>query len=253
MPTCKRGDAELYFEEYGAGFPVLLFSPGSVWASIEKWGPRPDGEPRSVLNWTEVLADQFHVIAMDQRNARNSSGALLADHGWDTYAHDQLAIMDHLGIDKFHTIGACIGGSYCLNIARLAPDRVCSVVLQNPIGLHPDYPTYFPGNVDDWSAALMETRDDIKPDAVASFKANMFGEKCPSPDFVFSVDKDFVRTLNTPAMLMHGKDKPHPAVTSAELEKLLPKSALMLKDWESPEHTDVQRDTVIEFLKKHTP
>ncbi len=253
MPYCKRDDANLYFEEYGSGFPVLLFSPGSVWASIEKWGPRPDGEPRSVHNWTEVLAGQFRVIAMDQRNARNSSGAIEADHGWDTYAHDQLAIMDHLKIDKFHTIGACIGGSYCLNIARLAPERVCSVVLQNPIGLHPDFPTYFPDNVDDWSAELMETRDDIKPDAVKSFKANMFGQKCATPDFVFSVSRDFVKTLKTPAMLMHGKDKPHPAVTSAELEKLLPDGTVFLKNWEQPDYADVQRDTVIDFLKANTP
>lgn len=253
MPICKRDDAEIYFEEYGSGFPVLLFSPGSVWASIEKWGPRPNGEPRAVLNWTEVLADKFHVIAMDQRNARNSSGAIEADHGWDTYAYDQLAIMDQLGLEKFHTIGACIGASYCLNIARLAPERVCSVVLQNPIGLHPDHPTYFPDNVDDWSAELMATRDDIKPEAVKSFKANMFGEKCPSPDLVFSVDKDFIRNLKTPAMLLHGKDKPHPAVTSAELEKLLPKGTVLLKDWEQPDHTDAQRDTVIEFLEANTP
>ncbi|MEL0106231.1 MAG: alpha/beta hydrolase [Rhodospirillaceae bacterium] len=253
MPYCKRDDAELYYEEYGSGFPVLLFSPGSVWASIEKWGPRPDGEERAVLNWTEVLADQFHVIAMDQRNARNSSGAIEADHGWDTYAHDQLAIMDHLGLEKFHTIGACIGASYCLNIARLAPERVCSVVLQNPIGRHPEFPTYFPDNVDDWSAELMETRDDIKPEAVASFKANMFGENCASPDLVFSVSKDFIRTLKTPAMLLHGKDKPHPAVTSAELEELLPDGTEFLKDWEQPDHADAQRDTVIGFLKTNTP
>jgi pimeloyl-ACP methyl ester carboxylesterase len=132
MPYCKRDDAELYYEEYGSGFPVLLFSPGQRVGQHRKMGPRPDGEERAVLNWTEVLADQFHVIAMDQRNARNSSGAIEADHGWDTYAHDQLAIMDHLGLEKFHTIGACIGASYCLNIARLAPERVCSVVLQIP-------------------------------------------------------------------------------------------------------------------------
>ena len=55
------------------------------------------------------------------------------------------------------------------------------------------------------------------------------------------------------AMLLHGKDKPHPAVISTELEELLPEGSVMLKDWERPDHGDVQRDTVIEFLSVNTP
>jgi len=253
MPTCTREDAEIYFEEFGSGFPVLLFSPGGMWSNIEKWRTGSEDATRPVHNWTEELAGKFRVIAMDQRNANRSIGAIEADHGWDTYTNDQLAIMDQLGIDKFHTLGACIGGSYCLNIARLAPDRTASVVVQNPIGLHLDHPDYFPGTVDTWSAELMATRDDIKADAVAAFKENMFGANSASRDFVFSVSREFVKTLKTPAMLMHGKDKPHPAVTSAELEKLLPEGALLLKDWERPDHADVQRDTVIQFLEANTP
>jgi pimeloyl-ACP methyl ester carboxylesterase len=248
MPICKRDDAEIYFEEYGSGFPVLLFSPGGMWSTIEKWTGELDGKPRPVHDWTKVLAEKFHVIAMDQRNAGQSSGAVEADHGWDTYTRDQLAIMDLMGFDKFHTVGACIGGTHCLNIAKMAPDRVASVVLQNPIGLHPDHPEYFPGTVDKWAGELMAKRDDIKPDAVEAFKENMFGR-----DFVFSVSRDFVKTLKTPAMLMHGKDKPHPAITSAELEELLPKGAVILKDWERPDHGDAQRDTVIQFLEANTP
>mgnify|MGYP000928861358 CR=1 FL=1 len=94
----------------------------------------------------------------------------------------------------------------------------------------------------------MSERDDIKIDAIGSFKRNMFGG-----DFVFSVDRDFVKSLKTPAMLLHGKDKPHPAATSAELEELLPEGAVMLKDWERPDHGDAQRDKVIHFLGVNTP
>ncbi|HAT34128.1 MAG TPA: alpha/beta hydrolase [Rhodospirillaceae bacterium] len=248
MPYCERDDAKIYYETYGSGFPVLLFAPGGMWSNISKWRATEEEPIRPVHDWTDVLADKFTVVAMDQRNAERSSGALLADHGWDTYTNDQLAIMDDLGFDKFHTIGGCIGGSYCLNIAKLAPERVASVVLQNPIGLHPDHPEYFPGTVDKWAAELMETRDDITPEAVASFRENMFGR-----DFVFSVDRDFVRTLKTPAMLLHGKDKPHPAVVSAELEELLPEGSVFLKDWERPEHDRAQLDAVNAFLEANTP
>ena len=248
MPFCRRDDAEIYFEEYGSGFPVLLFSPGGMWSTIEKWSGELNGKPRPVHDWTKVLAESFHVIAMDQRNAGQSRGLIEMDHGWDTYTRDQLAIMDQLGFDKFHTLGACIGGSYCLNMARLAPERVCSVVLQNPIGMHPDHPEYFPDTVDKWAAELISERNDIKIDAIRSFKQNMFDS-----DFVFSVDREFVKSLKTPAMLLHGKDKPHPAVTSAELEELLPEGSVMLKDWERPDHGDAQRDMVIQFLGANTP
>ena len=30
MPVLKRADAEIHYEEYGSGFPVLLFAPGGM-------------------------------------------------------------------------------------------------------------------------------------------------------------------------------------------------------------------------------
>ena len=128
MPYCERDDAKIYYETYGSGFPVLLFAPGGMWSNINKWRGTPEEPIRPVHDWTEGLADKFTVVAMDQRNAERSSGALLAEHGWDTYTGDQLAVMDDLGFDKFHTIGGCIGGSFCLNIAKLAPPPVLTCV-----------------------------------------------------------------------------------------------------------------------------
>jgi hypothetical protein len=55
MPTCKRDDAELYFEEYGAGFPVLLFSPGSVWASSLNHSHYLQTPPTSIIQSTSSL------------------------------------------------------------------------------------------------------------------------------------------------------------------------------------------------------
>jgi hypothetical protein len=49
---------------------------------------------------------------MDLRNANGggSSGPVEVDRPWDSYADDQLGLMDHLGIDKFMVLGFCIGG-----------------------------------------------------------------------------------------------------------------------------------------------
>jgi hypothetical protein len=32
--------------------------------------------------------------------------------------------MDHLGHHRFHVMGGCIGGTYCLTLCELAPERV---------------------------------------------------------------------------------------------------------------------------------
>jgi hypothetical protein len=72
------------------------------------------------------------------------------------------------------------------------------------------------------------------------------------PDFVFSVDRAFVRDCPVPTMLLPGTDTPHPAVTSAELAALLP-GVEVLTDWRGPTYLDQQRDRVVAFLKRHTP
>jgi pimeloyl-ACP methyl ester carboxylesterase len=44
------------------------------------------------------------------------------------WAHDALAVADHLGVDRFATIGLSTGGPYALAVAALAPERVLGVV-----------------------------------------------------------------------------------------------------------------------------
>src|SRR3984893_13306337 len=129
MPTFKRGDVSIHFEEFGSGYPVLLFAPGGMRSSIEFWH-------KSQFDPTVEFAANFRVIAMDQRNAGQSRGPVSAADGWHTYAADHIALLDHLGIKRCHTMGGCIGSTYCLSLIKEAPDRVSAAVLQNPIGLH---------------------------------------------------------------------------------------------------------------------
>jgi hypothetical protein len=99
----------------------------------------------------------------------------------------------------------------------------------------------------------METRDDIKPEAVASFKANMFGENCASPDLVFSVSKDFIRTLKTPAMLLHGKDKPHPGRHQCGIRRALARRHGVLERLGTTRSRRCPTRYGIGFLKTNTP
>ena len=100
MPILERDGASIVYEQYGSGYPVLLFAPGGMRSRAEMWHSPASGPPRSWNDWTEVLASRYRVIAMDQRNAGRSRAPIRADHGWHTYAADHLALMDHLGSES---------------------------------------------------------------------------------------------------------------------------------------------------------
>ena len=248
MPMLKRPDGEIYYEEFGNGFPVLLFAPGGLRSRLANWHHTPGGPQRPSCDWTQVLADAgYHVIAMDQRNAGRSRTAIEADHGWHTYAADHMALMDHVGADRFHVLGGCIGGSFCLKAAEVAPSRVVSAVVQNPIGVHPEFPEYFPESHAEWIKEKRAERPELDEAKMVAFGKNMWDH-----EFVFCVDKNFVRNCPVPTILLPGTDKPHPAATSDELERLLP-GVEVIRDWRGPEHMDAQRERVVAFLNKHTP
>jgi hypothetical protein len=71
-------------------------------------------------------------------------------------------------------------------------------------------------------------------------------------DFVFSVSRSFVRRCQVPLLLQPGTDKPHPAATSAEIEKLAPNLEVQ-RDWRAPTHLAESIRRVGDFLTKHTP
>jgi pimeloyl-ACP methyl ester carboxylesterase len=248
MPLLNRPDGQISYRTYGTGYPVLLFAPGGLRSRMAMWAAPAGAPPRPWVDWTAALpAAGFTAIAMDQRNAGDSRTEIRADHGWHTYAADHLALMDHLGFDRFHVLGGCIGGSFCLKAIETAPMRITAAVLQNPIGVHPDQPDYFPAAHTDWSREQRAARPELDPAALAGFGHNMWDR-----DFVFCVDRAFARTCPSPTMLLPGSDVPHPAATSAELAALLP-DVTVLTDWRGPQHLAAQEAAVVAFLKAHTP
>ena len=248
MPIFKRPEAELYYEVYGSGHPLLLFAPGGLKSQLQYWRFSP-ANPNAPAPWMDpmtALASRFTVVGMDQRNAGQSHGLVTETHGWHTFASDHLALMDHLGFTKFHVMGGCIGGSYCLSLCELAPERITAAVLQNPIGLHE--------NRDTWEEAVsgfvktVQARDpSVSETAIRKFGHNMFGG-----DFVFSVSREFVKRCSVPLYLQPGTDKPHPAPTSAEIAQLAPNIDVQ-KDWRGPTHLQDSIKLVGDFLARNTP
>lgn len=108
-------DAELYYEIYGDGPPLLLIA----------------GLGSDSASWQTVvppLAKHFRVICPDNRGAGRSvcAGGPLSV---DLLAEDCAALIGHLGYEKVHVAGHSMGGFIAQRLTVLHPDRVDRLVL----------------------------------------------------------------------------------------------------------------------------
>ena len=245
MPTFTRDKIEIYYEEYGAGYPVLIFAPGGLRSAISWWHPAADGTPRAWMDPTVALAGAFRVIAMDQRNAERSRAPIRPTDGWKDYARDHIALMDHLGHKRFHTMGGCIGSSYCLSLCDMVPDRISAAVLQNPIGFADGNRGIFKNK--EWAEAMLARDRDLTQATLDSFFDNMFGG-----DFTFNTTCDFVRSCRTPLLVMPGDDPPHPKAIGEEIAAIAPRVEV-LRDWKGADKVARVTPVVLDFLRRHTP
>lgn len=239
MPTFTTGDTTINYLERGSGFPLLLIAPGGVRSSIEWWDNAP-------WNPIDHLGEHYRVIAMDQRNAGASTGPVTADSGWSTYTDDQLALLDHLGVDRFLVEGMCIGGSYILGLIQAAPERVVAAVLKQPIGLD-DNRDAFHEMFDTWADEQRAAHPEAGPTDWAGFREAMFGG-----DFVFSATPEFVSSCPTPMLVLMGNDRYHPESVSRRVADLAP-NATLIENWKDPADQPAARLVIEEFLAAHTP
>jgi pimeloyl-ACP methyl ester carboxylesterase len=239
MPLLKRGDASIYYEEFGSGYPVLLFAPGSLGSSISAWHQLAPFDP------TVELAGEFRLIAMDQRNAGQSWAPITADYGWPTYTADHIALLDHLGIERTHLLGQCIGGPLSMAMLQAQPDRISAAVLVQPSGrIGP--PSGRPGGFDRWREALTG-HPEATPEVLDSFRDNLYKN-----DFVYTVPRDFVRTVQAPLLVLAGNDEAHPFAVAEEISRLAP-NVEFIPEWKSGAALTAAVKRIREFLQAHTP
>src|SRR5918911_2702345 len=211
MPVFERDGASIYYEEHGSGFPLLLLAPGGLNSSIAFWGRMP-------LKPLDEFANEFRIIAMDQRNADRSRGPLDTRDPWGMYAADQLGLLDHLGIDRALMAGCCIGCSFIFKLVQVAPERVVAGVLMQPIGVDENDPGYFgPSMWTPWGESLIANGAQLDAATIDAYGHTLF-----DTGGVFSVPLDFLKTIQTPMLLLDGNDRAHPKATSDQVAALLP-------------------------------
>ena len=248
MPFYEKGDIRIHYEETGSGFPLLLIPGGGLNSNISfLTGFAP-------FNSMEVLGNEYRCITMDLRNANGgqSSGPVEIDRPWDSYADDQLGLMDHLGIDKFLVMGFCIGGPFSWNLLKRAPERIVAAVLAQPSGFRPELPDqFYQNNITGWGPALCARRPEITMAMIEAFLTNMYRA---NPDFVFTVTRDFVRACQTPILILPDDVPAHPYAVAMEAARLAPNAETSIYPWkETPEQTAEALRHIRTFLRAYAP
>jgi hypothetical protein len=103
-----------------------------------------------------------------------------------------------------------------------------------------------PARFDGWAQTL-DDHPEATPAVLDAFCRNLY-----APGFVYCVDREFVKTVRTPCLVLAGNDEAHPYAISEELSQLLPDSGFVA-EWKTGAALDAARSRVNEFLARHTP
>jgi len=166
------------------------------------------------------------------------------------FADDQLGLMDHLGIDKFMVMGFCIGGPLIWNLLKHAPNRIVAAVLAQPSGFRPEMPTLmFDTNMQGWGPDYVKRHPDVSMAQVEQFLTKMYKA---NPDFVWSVNRDFVRSCKTPVLILPDDIPAHPYKTAMEAAMLAPNAEVSMFPWKEPkERIPLAIRQIRSFLRAH--
>ena len=130
MPAAVVDGIRTRYEVTGSGPPILLFSPGGFNGALDNW--TSFGIYRR-LNLLAHLQARYTCIAFDKRES-GESGGRIESPAWRDYAAQGAGLLDHLGVDRAHLLGGCIGCSIAVAFAVAQPERTASMVLYSPAG-----------------------------------------------------------------------------------------------------------------------
>jgi pimeloyl-ACP methyl ester carboxylesterase len=248
MSFYEKGPVRIHYEVAGSGFPLMLIAGGGLNSTISGL---KNGSP---FNPIDEFKGEYRCIAADLRNANSghSSGPLEIDRPWDAYTDDHIGLMDHLGIDKFMVLGFCIAGPFIWNLIERAPSRVVAAVLAQPSGSRPEMrDLFYDNNMKGWGPELVKRRPEITMQTVDRFLTKMYRTNA---DFVFTVTRDFVRTCQTPVLILPDDIPSHPYAVAMEAAMLAPKAQVSIYPWKEPkERIPLAVRHIRSFLRAHRP
>ena len=115
MPKLAVAGGEIYYEEAGAGHPLIFIS--GLNGVSRYWQPQ-----------LAVFGARFRAITYDQRGT-GQSDRLQREFSIDQMAAEVVALMDALKIERAHIVGMSTGGAIGQTLAIEQPQRVARLVL----------------------------------------------------------------------------------------------------------------------------
>ncbi|HVR29497.1 MAG TPA: alpha/beta fold hydrolase [Thermoanaerobaculia bacterium] len=111
------GRIHIYFEDHGSGDPVVLI--GGLSSTVETWG-----------RLAELLAERYRVIRPDNRGSgRTRVEPDQGDRSMAAFAEDVRRLLDGLGLERVHLVGASMGGMIVQQFAVTWPERLLSLTV----------------------------------------------------------------------------------------------------------------------------
>jgi 3-oxoadipate enol-lactonase len=239
--------------------PKQEVRPGVVIAYEDQWfgAPWQDGEPIILLHgvaeshvawqqWVPFLSERFRVLRPDLPGFGQSP--LPASYSCTTQqvASDLIRLLDALKIDRFHLVGAKIGGSTALQLASDYPERVKTLaVFGTPAKGSPGGKadlTSFPewirkDGVRGWAAATMSSRlgSEASPEMMRWWTDNLMGKSSPQACIGYSgaagtMDLEpILGRITAPTLVVTTESSPLQPVSSARAyQEKIPKSKLLV-------------------------
>ncbi|MYA09022.1 MAG: alpha/beta hydrolase [Holophagales bacterium] len=110
---------EIHYVVEGRGDPVVLLH-GITGTAASNWG---------AAGIIGRLAEEFQVIAVDQRGHGMSGKPHDPASYGERMALDVVDLLDHLRLQQAHVVGYSMGGFITMKLVALAPDRLMSAVV----------------------------------------------------------------------------------------------------------------------------
>jgi pimeloyl-ACP methyl ester carboxylesterase len=118
------------YEVIGAGPPLLMYAPAGFDATLDKWSTQGIYAKIKLL---DHLPKTYTCIIFDRREC-GQSGGRVEPMTWAHYVAQGKGLLDHLNIKRAHLMGGCMGCCPVAAFGVLHPQTVLSMILFWPVG-----------------------------------------------------------------------------------------------------------------------
>jgi pimeloyl-ACP methyl ester carboxylesterase len=207
----RLGDVDTWYDEHGAGAPLVLLHPGG--ADSRAWEAN-----------LPPLAERFHVYTPDRRG-HGRTADVAGPITFDAMARDTIAFIEAVTAGPVDLVGCSDGASVALLVAWMRPDLVQRLVFVCGVFHHEGW---LPGSIEldeEADAFLGDWYGEVSPDGREHWpvvKAKLHEAHLSEP----ALTRDDLARVPCPTLVMQGDRDEMPIEHSAELFRALPDAQL---------------------------